>query len=127
MTNGQSPVIVWFRDDLRLADNPALHAAAGTGQALLCVYVFDEATEGLRPPGRAARWWLHGALAALDESLAAHGGRLAIWRGRAGELLPRIATATGATAVYWNRRYGQAERRMDESVKLALKQAGIEA
>ena len=41
------PRIVWFRDDLRLSDHPALHAAADTGAPVICVYVFDEATEGL--------------------------------------------------------------------------------
>jgi deoxyribodipyrimidine photo-lyase len=49
------PVIVWFRDDLRLSDNPALNAAAELGRPIVCVFVHDEKTEGLRPLGGAAR------------------------------------------------------------------------
>lgn len=67
------PVIVWFRDDLRLADNPALSAAAASGRPLLSVFVHDEEIEGLRPLGGAALWWLHGALDALSDGLAARG------------------------------------------------------
>ena len=69
------PVIIWFRDDLRLADNPALSAAAASGRPLLSVFVHDEEIEGLRPLGGAALWWLHGALEALSDGLAARGGR----------------------------------------------------
>ena len=46
------PVIIWFRDDLRLADNPALSAAAASGRPLLSVFVHDEKTEGLQPLAR---------------------------------------------------------------------------
>ncbi|MGA7995038.1 MAG: deoxyribodipyrimidine photo-lyase, partial [Bradyrhizobium sp.] len=58
-----SPCIIWFRDDLRLSDHPALHAASKTGKPVLCLYVFDEVSEALRPPGArplggASRWWL---------------------------------------------------------------------
>lgn len=50
------PAIVWFRDDLRLADNPALHAAAHSRRPLVCIYDHDEKTRGLRSLGAAARW-----------------------------------------------------------------------
>ncbi|MBU6494732.1 MAG: deoxyribodipyrimidine photo-lyase, partial [Burkholderiales bacterium] len=83
VTSSPSPAIVWFRDDLRVADHPALHHAVASGRPLICVYVFDEQSDGLRPLGGAARWWLHGALKALDESLTALGGRLAILQGPA--------------------------------------------
>ena len=57
------PCIVWFRDDLRLADHPALHAASKTGTPVVCLYVLDEKSRVLKPPearplGGAARWWL---------------------------------------------------------------------
>ena len=69
-----APILLWFRDDLRLADNPALHAAATTGQKLICVYVLDDNSKDLRPLGGALRWWLHGALDSLDHALQAKGG-----------------------------------------------------
>jgi len=69
----ESPVLLWFRQDLRLADNPALHAAAG--RPLLAVYVLDDEAAGAWAHGGASRWWLHHTLAALDAALARHTDR----------------------------------------------------
>ena len=66
----QPPVIVWLRDNLRLADNRALSAAAETGQPVLVIYAYDDGSPGLRPLGGASRWWLHHSLAALGRDLA---------------------------------------------------------
>ena len=71
-----SASIVWFRNDLRLADNPALIAALGSGRPVVPVYVLDAETEGVRATGAASRWWLHHSLASLDASLRALGSRL---------------------------------------------------
>ena len=57
-----APSIVWFRDDLRVADHPALTAAVERGAPVVCVYVLDEESPGIRPLGGAAKWWLHGSL-----------------------------------------------------------------
>ena len=46
-----SPSIVWFRDDLRLADNPALRAAIDRGEPIIGLYVLDEESPGIRPLG----------------------------------------------------------------------------
>ncbi len=125
MTDLSSPAIVWFRDDLRLADHPALHAAVVSKRPLICFYVFDEESEGLRPHGGASKWWLHGALAALDEALTVKGGELIIFRGAAAPILERFAAETKAAAVYWNRRYDEAGRAVDTKIKAALKERGI--
>lgn len=61
-----SPTIVWFRQDLRLQDNPALAAALAPGGAIVPVFIWDEAGEGDWPAGGASRWWLHHSLTALD-------------------------------------------------------------
>lgn len=124
-TSSPSPAIVWFRDDLRVADNPALHHAAASGRPLICVYVLDEQSDGLRPLGGAARWWLHGALEALDASLSSLGGRLAILQGSAAQEIETLVAQTGAGAVYWNRRYGAAERALDSGLKKNLEARGI--
>src|ERR1700761_6323814 len=100
-----APILLWFRDDLRLADNPALHAAATTGQKLICVYVLDDNSKDLRPLGGALRWWLHGALDSLDHALQAKGGRLLVARGAAESAITTLAAELGASGVYWNRRY----------------------
>ncbi len=125
MTDSRSPAIVWFRDDLRLADHPALHAAAVSGRPILCLYVHDAKSEGLRLLGGATKWWLHGALAYLGEALAAKGGELTILCGAATPIIERLAADIEAGAVYWNRRYDAAGRAVDTKLKAALKERGI--
>lgn len=122
-----SPAIMWFRDDLRVADNPALRAATAADRPVLCIYVFDDGNTASRPLGGAARWWLHGALEALSEALAARGGRLDILRGAADEIVERLAVESGAQGVFWNRRYAAGDRETDSRVKAALKARGIAA
>ena len=126
-TAGWGPAIVWFRDDLRLADNPALHAAVERGLPLLAVYVLDEESPGVRPLGGASRWWLHGSLRALGDSLEALGGSLLLRRGPAIEVIGALAASVGAGAVFWNRRYGAAERDVDTAIKAGLQAKGVEA
>ena len=120
------PRIVWFRDDLRLADNPALRAALDGDAPVLGLYVLDEASPGVRPLGGAARWWLHHSLASLAARLAERGGKLVLRRGPAGRILRELVDETGATAVFWNRRYGGAERDIDAETKAALREGGVE-
>ena len=120
------PVIVWFRDDLRLADNPAFHAAARSGRPLICLFVY-QTDDDIRPLGGAARWWLHGSLLELDRALRAKDGELLLLSGSAAELIPHLAVAFRAHSVFWNRRYGAAERLIDEDIKSKLKASGIEA
>ncbi|MGI9823118.1 deoxyribodipyrimidine photo-lyase, partial [Agromyces sp. Marseille-Q5079] len=78
-----APSIVWFRDDLRVADHPALSAAVERGAPVVCVFVLDEESTGIRPLGGAARWWLHGSLEALRADLERLGARLVLRRGAA--------------------------------------------
>ena len=118
-----APVIVWFRDDLRIADHPALVAAARAGAPLLCLYVLDE--RSARPLGGAARWWLAGSLRALDQELQNKGNRLVLRRGMATRVLPALAAEIGARAVHWNRRYEAQGIAADEDVAAALKKSGI--
>lgn len=119
------PAIVWFRDDLRVADNPALLAAARSGRPVCCVYVFADGADGVRPPGGASRWWLHHAVADLATSLERLGSPLRILRGDPRDLVPRLAADLAAGAVYWNRRYGAAEQAVDTTLKTGLKASGI--
>src|SRR5690606_9298927 len=60
MTN--RPLIVWFQNDLRLADQAAVHKAVESGAPLLALYVLDEKAPGRWVPGSASRWWLHHSL-----------------------------------------------------------------
>ncbi|HSS85908.1 MAG TPA: deoxyribodipyrimidine photo-lyase [Reyranella sp.] len=119
--------IVWFRNDLRLADNPALIAGLGSGRAVVPLYVLDEETEGVRPPGAASRWWLHHSLNALDASLRALGSRLIVRRGPAERVVAEFAAEMDAQAVYWNRVYGQGSRERDARLKQAFVARGVSA
>lgn len=120
------PAVVWFREDLRLDDNPALSAAAQSGRPLVAVYLLDDVSPGVRPLGGAARWWLHQSLTSLARSLAEHGVELVLRRGAAGEEIPRLVRETGAEAVFWNRRYGAAERSVDADLKAQLREDEVE-
>lgn len=124
--SSSAPVIVWFRQDLRLADNPALLAAAATGRPLVLVYILDDASAGAWKPGGASRWWLHHSLDSLSRALAEAGGRLVLRRGEAGSALADLIAQTGAAAVYWNRLYEPWATRRDAAIKSALKADGVE-
>ena len=119
--------LVWLREDLRLADNPALRAAIDHGGAVTVVVVLDEQTPGIRPVGAASRWWLHHSFAALDAALRERGSRLVLRRGPAADVIPRLVAESGADAVFWNRRYGRVERDLDAGIKTALTDSGTEA
>ncbi|MBC6980868.1 deoxyribodipyrimidine photo-lyase [Caulobacter sp. 17J80-11] len=119
-----APAIVWFRRDLRLADNPALAAALATGAPVLPLYVFDEALEG-RPIGGAARWWLDRSLRALDVELRAKGSRLTVRCGEARAELIRLVEETGARAVFWNRLPEPAPTERDAALRDELNRGGV--
>ncbi|WP_347976843.1 deoxyribodipyrimidine photo-lyase [Microbacterium sp. ProA8] len=120
------PSIVWFRDDLRLADNPALRAALDRGEPVIALYVLDEESPGIRPLGGAARWWLHHSLASLGDRLRERGGTLVLRRGPADRVVRETVTDAAAGAVFWNRRYGGPEREVDAGLKSALRDDGVE-
>lgn len=120
-------VLVWFRLDLRLADQPALTAAVRHGGAVIPVYVWDPEGESPWAPGAATRWWLHRSLTSLAGGLREHGSRLVVRQGPALEVLQALVQETGATAVYWNRRYEPAVTTRDGRIKEALRGAGIAA
>lgn len=122
-----SPSLVWFRDDLRLADNPALRAAVDRGEPVIALFVLDEESPGIRPLGGAARWWLHHSLASLAERLQDKGARLVLRRGAAARVVRDVVAETGAGAVFWNRRYALPERDVDAELKSSLRADGGEA
>ncbi len=118
------PTLVWLRDDLRIADNPALHQATHHDGPTIVVYLLDEVSDGIRPLGGAAKWWLHHSLTALAADLEKRGGALVLRRGAAEVEIPALVEETGASSVYWNRRYGAA-RNIDAALKTRLRDAGI--
>ena len=94
------PNIVWLRRDLRLADQPAFHAAASGGSPVIPVYILDDDLAGERRLGGASRWWLHHSLAALADDLLRAGSRLILRRGPVARELATVAEAAGAREVH---------------------------
>lgn len=120
-----SPIIVWFRQDLRVADNPALARAAATGQPVIPVYVLDEDTDGIRPMGGASRWWLHESLMHLNQQLSTRGAPLLLLKGNAKTCLTKLIDESSAAAVYWNRCYEPGTIARDKDIKMSLQDNGI--
>ena len=116
--------LVWLRNDLRVTDNPALHAALRHGSAR-AIHI-EESGNRLRPRGGASRWWLHHSLNRLAGELALLGVALETVAGETEVELFKAIGQHGAGAVYWNRRYGPVEREIDAGIKARLKREGIE-
>lgn len=121
------PSILWFREDLRLADNPALAAASGTGWPVVCLYIRETGPDAGRVMGGAAQWWLDKSLRALDGALRERGNCLVLRTGAPKAVIEAVLRETGAKAVFWNRRHGEPERSADAAIKSALKDAGVAA
>jgi deoxyribodipyrimidine photo-lyase len=118
--------IVWFRRDLRLADNSALYAAREHHEHVVPVYIHAPNEEQAWSPGAATRWWLHQSLAALSDSLDKTGAPLLIRSGDSLDQLRKLAKAVGANAVYWNRLYEPAIVARDKSIKETLRADGLQ-
>jgi deoxyribodipyrimidine photo-lyase len=122
-----STILVWFRRDLRVADQPALHEALAGGARVIPCYIHASAEEAPWAPGAASRWWLHGALESLDARLRALGARLIVRSGSTAREIDALIHETGATAVYWNRLYEPAIVKRDQVLKTDLESRGIDA
>lgn len=123
----QSLTVLWYRDDLRVADHQALTAARADGPvvALWIRELRDDDGLGPRPLGGAARWWTHRSLEVLREQLEDLGIPLVLAAGRAADVVPQVAQGLGATAVRWSRRYAPASRGLDARLKQRLGQDGL--
>ena len=117
------PTILWLRQDLRLADQAALVAAAGEGP-VVPVYILDDNTPKHRRMGGASRWWLHHSLTSLGKALEARGSRLILRKGKSDEVLATLAKETGATRIHALHHYEpwwrHAERAVAERFDLVL-------
>jgi deoxyribodipyrimidine photo-lyase len=115
----RAPQIVWLRRDLRVADQPALRAAAQAGP-VVPVFVLDDAGAGEHAHGGASRWWLHYSLESLGRSLGERGSGLVLRRGDAATELAWIAREAGAGAIHAVRHYEPWWRKAQGALKDAL-------
>ena len=111
------PILFWFRQDLRISDNPGLFEAAKKSE-VLPVYILDDSAAGEFKMGGASRWWLHHSLKSLDHSL---GGKLNIYSGNSQEILTQLVAQYDLGGVYWNRCYEPWRIRDDSQIKKELK------
>lgn len=114
--------IHWFRQDLRLADNPALTQAAERGE-VLPIYILDDENAAEHQMGGASRWWLHHSLLALNESL---NGNLCVYRGNPETILSDLVQKHCVQSVHWNRCYEPWRIARDEKIKETLEAQNIE-
>ncbi|MFF2618883.1 cryptochrome/photolyase family protein [Kitasatospora sp. NPDC058046] len=92
--------IALFTQDLRLHDNPVLHAAHTAADQVVPLFVLDPAVEaaGFAAPNRLA--FLADCLADLDASLRRAGSRLVVRRGATAEQTAKVAAEAGAGTVH---------------------------
>ncbi|MCK1327099.1 deoxyribodipyrimidine photo-lyase [Bradyrhizobium sp. 171] len=128
-TPSAPPIIVWLRDDLRLSDHPALHAAAKaaakTGAPVICLYVLDDSAG--RAPGAAARWWLAQSLRALGADIATRGGSLILRKGPAARVIAEVARESGARTVHWNGIAQAPHQAIERQLESALAKIGVDS
>ncbi|MCB1682320.1 MAG: deoxyribodipyrimidine photo-lyase [Alphaproteobacteria bacterium] len=116
--------ILWFRQDLRLKDNPALNHAARHYDLIIPIFILDDAEAGPWKRGAASRWWLHESLKRLNTSLD---GKMVFYAGNAQDILEKLIETTKARAVFWNRCYEPWRKTRDKKIKEALKARNIDA
>ena len=111
------PTLVWVRRDLRLADHPALHAAAARGGAVIPLYVWAPEEDGIWSAGSAAKWWLNRSLSSFDSSLQLLNSKLIVRRGPTLAALGSLAEETGADSVFWQRSYEPKSRELEQKIQ----------
>ena len=120
-----TPIIFWYRQDLRTHDLPGLAAAAATGRPLVPCYILDDENPGAWRLGAASRWWLHHSLAALAADLAAQGGTLVLRRGASQDVLEHLVRDTGARDIVCTRMYEPWAADLENRLHKSLSTAGI--
>lgn len=122
----ESPSIVWFRNDLRVTDQPALVAACEKKAPILCVYIFEPKEHGLWQLGEGSRFWLYNSLKSLSDEIKKLGGHLIIREGDAASILMDMVQKTHAQDVFWNHLYEPALIKRDAKIRSLLEDSGVQ-
>jgi len=120
-----TPVIVWFRNDLRVSDNLALDYAHKSGRPVLPIFIMDRSETISRRLGAAQKWWLHHSLSNLSQSLEKLGSRLLIFEGDALATLSDLARALTIDTVIFNRRFDRVNDTDDRDILSHLEGLGL--
>lgn len=120
----EAPIIFWFRNDLRLQDNPALQKATEANKPIFFIYIHCHSEKKDHwSPGAASRWWLHHSLESLAKALRKHHSELYYFEGDAGQIIPALVEEIDAQAVYCNRVYEPAQIQQDKTIKTQLEKS----
>lgn len=122
MNDANSTAIMWFRQDLRICDNPALTLSSQYEQ-VVPVFIYD--TSCGRQLGAAKKWWLHQALAQLGSKIENFGNTLVTRTGDTEQILDELIQQTGAKALFWNRRYDPSTLQLDAQLKQKYSDRGL--
>lgn len=117
--------LIWFRQDLRVHDHPALRAACETGLPVIAVYILDDVTPGAWALGGASRWWLHHSLASLRYDLEALGIPLLLRQGESAGVINDVIATHHASHVFWSRCYEAYAIERDQKIKADLSERGL--
>ncbi|OJU82236.1 MAG: deoxyribodipyrimidine photolyase [Chlamydia sp. 32-24] len=121
----QESIIIWFRQDLRVEDHPALQEAIDKSHHIVPLYIYSEEEKNKWKIGAASKWWLHHSLESLSNDLKSLNLKLIIRKGDPEEELKKIIKESQSKAVYWSRMYEPFTIKRDTKIKQALSQ-GIE-
>lgn len=122
MTLQKPKTLIWFRQDLRISDNPALNAALKSG-VVLPIYILDDNDSQDWQMGEASKAWLHYALQSLNQSLH---HRLQFFIGDPYEIIIELIKRYDIKQVFWNRLYTPKQVTRDKHIKAQLKTHAID-
>ena len=121
----KTSILLWFRIDLRLSDNPALQNAINLNRPIIPIYIHDDEDASQRKLGEASKWWLFHSLKNLSLELNGIGSRLLYFSGKAEKNIQKIINETNSDTVMWNRRYEPWAIKRDALIKEKLNNQGI--
>jgi deoxyribodipyrimidine photo-lyase len=117
--------LVWFRQDLRIDDNPALASAIGKGNPIIPIFVWPDDRGIEWNLGESSSWWLRQSLNSLDCELRTKGSRLIIKKGSTMDVLLQLANQTQVSNLFYNRRFEPSEIKLEMAVNRSFIKKGI--
>ena len=114
--------LVWFRRDLRLSDNPALHNATQNGKPIIPLFILDESTDN---SGAAFKWRLGLSIERLSLDLKKYNSKLILRKGNPLNVLKELKSSLGALHIFWNRLYDESSVKRDTEIKSYFESQGV--
>ena len=113
--------IFWFRQDLRLSDNPGLVNSLDNGKTMP-IFIFDDENSKDYINGSASKWWLHHSLLSLKKSL---NDNISFFKGDPKKILDQLCQGNNIKGIYWNRCYEPWRIKRDKNIKKYFQDKGL--